>query len=174
MDSIDSPYFRFVIDRIQAWKSEKPSILSLGVNKALGPLNWAVRAIVPQRAIQAVLDGGDWLAQKTIRDSHVSTPDATLQDCDVAAGKARSWAIGYAVAEGTAAGAVGILSTPVDIPATIMLSLRTIRRIGACYGFAEGGEAERSFVMGILASAGASSVEERLAASLALREIQTI
>ncbi|MDR7074179.1 hypothetical protein J2X07_003174 [Fictibacillus barbaricus] len=62
--------------------------------------------------------------------------------------------------------------TVVDIPTTITFALRTIHKIGLCYGYECKTEDEKSFVLGILAASGANSVEEKTAAILALKSIQ--
>jgi hypothetical protein len=67
---------------------------------------------------------------------------------------------------------VGILSAPIDIPAVIMLSLRTVRRIGLCYGFTASDQIERQFVLGVLGSAGANSMKEKMAALYTLGSVQ--
>ena len=56
---------------------------------------------------------------------------------------------------------VGLLSLPVDIPALVTLALRTIRRVGACYGYEGDDEAEKMFVMSVLSAAGANTVKEK-------------
>jgi len=83
-----------------------------------------------------------------------------------------NWAIGIAAAEGTGTGIVGLLAMPIDIPFHITHALRTIHKIGVCYGFEADGENDDQFVFGILSSASASSVEEKVAALAPLRSIQ--
>jgi hypothetical protein len=140
--------------------------------------------VIPEAAIKAAIDGASRLGRSLaddadlLRDAGVSEIAALrageLTVCDRLAGGVHNWAIGMAAAEGTATGALGILSAPVDIPAIITLALRTIHKIGLCYGYASCTEEDETFVRGILAASGANSMEEKLAALTALNALRTV
>ncbi|WP_407697433.1 EcsC family protein [Skermanella rosea] len=80
--------------------------------------------------------------------------------------------MGYAVTEGSLAGAAGIYGIPVDVPAVITLSLRTIRSIGNAYGYDRKDDIEKKFVMSVLGAAGANTMAEKTAAVTTLRSLQ--
>lgn len=90
------------------------------------------------------------------------------------ADEVHDWAIGLAVVEGTATGAFGILGAPVDVLAIITIAMRTIHKIGVCYGYECETEADRQFVLGILAASGANSIEEKIAALTTLRALEVL
>jgi hypothetical protein len=57
-----------------------------------------------------------------------------LERLDVLADGVHNWAVGVAAAEGAATGALGLAGMVADIPVVITLALRTIHKIGLCYG----------------------------------------
>jgi EcsC protein family len=167
-----TPYEQSQIDQIRAWRHQAPGVIERASAVALSPVARLLSGLVPSPAIEALLQAADWMAVKTIP----TTPtfdDADLQQRDTAARQIRNWAIAYAGGEGAVAGAVGLVSLPVDLPAIITLSLRTIRRIGATYGYAATGEPERQFIYGVLSIASANSVRQKRAALDTLRGLET-
>ena len=85
-----------------------------------------------------------------------------LELSDWVAAKVHKWAITIATIEGAATGAGGIITLPVDIPFLITFSLKTIHKIGLCYGYDCDTNEERDFVFGILSLSGANTEEERV------------
>jgi hypothetical protein len=172
--AIDQPdYVADQIAQIQKWKTAEPGVVSATISAALQPVSWAFNKVVPPKAIEAILSGADWLSEQSIPTNQ---PDkrASLQDLDQDAKEVQNWAIAYAVGEGAIAGWLGFLSAPVDIPAIILLSLRTIRRVGLCYGYSGDSRQEREFVLGVLGCAGANTMEEKVAAMFALTSIHNM
>jgi hypothetical protein len=175
-----TPYERDQGEHIQSWSQEPPGIVERAAGVALAPLGWVFNRIIPPSAIEALLRASDWLADKTIgeaakqRDAATaSKPEARLEELDAETDRIRNWAIAYASGEGAVAGAVGLISLPIDIPAIVTLSLRTIRRIGLVYGYAAANEAEKKFIFSVLAVAGANSMPQKVAALDAMRDLET-
>ncbi|UEM05152.1 hypothetical protein JL101_006865 [Skermanella rosea] len=54
---------------IQAWKSQKPSIIDNAIGVAFTPVTWVVGRVVPTSAIEGALHASDWIAQQTIPSS---------------------------------------------------------------------------------------------------------
>jgi EcsC protein family len=167
-----TPYEQGQIDQIRAWHREPPGVIERASAVALSPVARLLTRLVPSAAIEALLRASDWMAAKTIPASQTSA-DGDLQQLDTEARAIRNWAIAYAGSEGAVAGAVGLMSLPVDLPAIITLSLRTIRRIGATYGYAASGEQERQFIYAVLSVASANSVQQKREALIALRGLET-
>jgi hypothetical protein len=166
-----TPYERAQIDKIEAWRQAPPGLLEHVAGIALSPLTRAIARVMPPRAIEALLLASDWLAEQTLRAANAPDYDAPLEALDDEAGRIRNWAVAYASGEGAIAGAAGLVSLPLDIPATVALSLRTIRRIGRNYGYDAAGEEERRFVHGVLAIASANSAGQKRLALDRLHEI---
>jgi uncharacterized protein (DUF697 family) len=175
-------YYQEQLRAISAWKNRLPSVIGKVVGAALAPLGWAISRVVPPSAIEGALRGADWLAQqllfeeRIIREAGVGSIEEfarlQLKELDALAASFHRWSVGYAVVEGGAAGAAGIAGIPADIPAVIALALRTVRGIGVCYGYVDKTEAERQFVLGVIAAAGANSIQEKTTALVILRNLQ--
>ncbi len=65
-----------------------------------------------------------------------------------------------------------LIGLAVDIPAIITLALRTIHKIGLCYGFEAISERDDHFVLDILSASGANSQAEKVVALGMLKQIQ--
>jgi uncharacterized protein (DUF697 family) len=168
-----TPYELSQIAQIQAWREEPPGLIERATAVALSPVSRMISALVPPTAIEALLRASDWMAEKTITTTAPTADDVDLVQLDADARAIRIWAVAYAGGEGAIAGAVGFLSLPVDLPAIVTLSLRTIRRIGATYGYAGTNEQERQFIYAVLSIASANSVPQKRAALEALRGLET-
>ncbi len=164
-------YEKEQIRAIERWKAEPPGVLAQAAGLVLAPLAWLGRVLIPAQAVETALATGHAIARDTSgsRDILARTGVERIgqlrgQDmplCDMAADSVQNRAVGAAAAEGAAAGALGFVATPFDIPATVVLALRTIRRIGLCYGFEDATEAEERFALAVLSAAGANSVEDK-------------
>ena len=81
-------------------------------------------------------------------------------------------ALTLATVEGAATGAGGVLTTLIDIPLLFVLSLRTILRIGHCYGYSLDHPHDQRFVLGVLIAATSGSLATRRKRLDQLREIE--
>jgi len=167
---------------IEAWKNTSPSIVGQALGYAFEPLAWVIHIVVPPSAIEGALKGADWLARQTLFEERVFREAGVnccedlkrlkLEELDALANSFHRWAVGYAVCEGGAAGTAGLPGIAFDIPAVVAMALRTVRGVGACYGFTSDTEAEREFVLGIIPAAGANSMVEKTSALLFLRQLE--
>ena len=161
-DSEMNEYEKNQYEMIKSWKNQEPSIVSLALSYISKPISYVVEKIIPPSAISGALSGSAWLADLTIPDVvHNQDSISSLESCDLEADSVHNFAIAYASVEGGAAGAAGMFGMPADIPLIITLSLRTIRRIGMCYGFNDKNEIERDFVLSVLSAAGSNSMAEK-------------
>lgn len=179
-----SAYEKRELESIRKWKAEEPGVVSKTFGIILEPAAWLVKKVVPEKAIQGAIDGANSLAEWLTdiedikRDGHVKSlqelKDGDLKVCDDLANGVHNWAIGIAVAEGGTTGLFGLPGMAADIPAIITLALRTIHKIGACYGFQCTNEIDKNYVLAILSASGANSIEEKsiaLATLVAVRNI---
>ncbi len=177
-------YERKQLDAIQRWKAEEPGVVNKAFGIAVEPLAWLVDQVVPEAAVRGALDftstAAKWLADTghIVRDADVRsieelrTKDLGLSD-NLANG-VHNWAIGIAVAEGGATGIWGILGAPIDIPAVLTIALRTIHKIGVCYGYECETDPDQKFILGVMSASGANTMNEKIAALSALRSIQVV
>ena len=177
-------YERTQFEGIDAWKKEEPGVVSQAFGLVNQPLAWLVQKVVPESAVRGAIDAASKLGQ-TLTDTSDVLRDGQVSDVSSLRGKdlalsdrladdVHNWAVGIAATEGAATGAFGILGAPVDVPAIITIAMRTIHKIGICYGYECTTEEDRHFVQGILAASGANSVEEKLAALTVLTTLRTV
>ena len=169
---------------IEIWKEESPGIVSQAFGVVTYPVKWLMEKIIPALAIKGLLDAANrTAAQLADKDDICRLADVeNIQDLrkkklklsDQLADNVHDWAVGVAALEGGATGFSGLPGLAVDIPAIITLALRTIYKIGLCYGYECKTEADKNFVLGILSASGANSLSEKLTALITLRNIEVI
>lgn len=169
------------VKAIEVWKNEEPGVVSQTVGTLLKPVSWLVEKVVPEKVIEGALNlsnsAAEFLTDKDdiLRDGQVSRIEElktkSLELSDELANSVHNWAIGIASAEGGATGATGLVGMAVDIPALITLCLRTIHKVGLCYGYECKSEIDQRFVFGILSVAGANSMKEKNISVLSLRQV---
>lgn len=169
---------------IRKWKAEEPSVLSQAFGVAMSPVTWLLNKIIPVAAIRGALDFSSWAAEAIadtkdiVRDAKVSTikdlRTLDLKISDELANSVHNWAIGIATAEGGATGATGPVGLIVDIPAIVTLALRTIQKVGACYGFEMTSKSDKEFVLSILSAASANDMQQKTLALMTLRSIEVM
>lgn len=142
----------------------KPPAISRMTRGLSKPLTQLTDHMIPPEAIEAALSSADWVASASIRRAAIGHDFKDLTACEEAVDDIRRWAIGYAATSGGAAGALGAAGLAIDIPTTITLALRSARLTGLAYGFGADTEAERIFILDILALAAANSMDEKSAA----------
>lgn len=148
-----------------------------------GAAGAVIRRAIPSGAIEGAINANVWLAEQWA-DEHSVLRDLGAQDfgdlgdydlerLDAAANRVQNWAIGYAGLAGGIAGAGGILIAAPAVAVLINISMRTIRRIGLCYGYQATDHLERRFMLQVLALAGDSGNQAaKLGAAELLREMQ--
>ena len=77
----------------------------------------------------------------------------SLEDCDRLAFETGVFSQVFATAEGAATGAGGVFTTLIDIPLLLIFALRTILKIGHCYGYPLDQHKDQRFVLGVLIAA---------------------
>ena len=175
-------YEKNELAEIEKWANEEPGVVGKTVGVLLEPLVWTAQKAIPQAAIEGALTATNKAAEMLsdtsdiIRDGKVDSIEdlrtKDLQLSDQLADTVHNWAIGVAMAEGAGTGVVGLPGLVADIPLLITWSLRTINKIGLCYGYESKTEADRRFVLGIMAAAGSNTMKEKAAAMALLRQIQ--
>lgn len=183
-DIVMTEYENEQLNEIKLWKEEKPTVVSQAIGMVVKPLAWAVNKIIPQKAIQGALIGADILAQAITdendikRDGKVSNISELrmkdLQLSDKLANEVHNWAIATLGTEGGVAGAFGIAGMAVDVPMVITFALRTIHKIGLCYGYKVVTQEDKQFVFSVMSIAGANTMHEKNIAIAYLKRLNVI
>lgn len=175
-------YEKNEFEKCKKWDDKPPNIVNRALAIALKPAIVLVQKLVPQKAIEgclvlanaagsALADTGDILRNGKV--SKISDlKNGKLEVCDNLANGVHKWALTFATAEGGATGFFGIAGMAVDIPSLITFSLRTIHKVGLCYGYESKSCDEEKFILGVLAAAGANNPSEKMAAIATMKSIQ--
>ena len=179
-----SDYEKKQIQNILAWRSEEPSVFAKTSGFLFKPLEFVMENVIPMSLVKSVLDGANFAAGfladegDIFRDGKVSKIEElqtkNLKLSDELANSVHNWAIGIAAAEGAATGATGAVGIAVDVPALLTLSLRTIHKIGLCYGYKADTLEEKNFVLRILSVVGSNNPQEKTTALIGLKLAQGI
>lgn len=172
------------VELIRLWEREEPGVVSKAVGAVTAPLAWLAQKAIPESALMGALDFSSTVAKHLsdhgdlLRDAKVATlaelHGLELERLDALADEVHNWAVGVAAAEGTVTGATGLLGMAADIPVVITLALRTIHKIGLCYGYSSDTEVSQQFVYAVLSASGANSVKEKVVSLALLRSLQVV
>ena len=97
-----------------------------------------------------------------------------LEECDRLAFRVSVESQTLATVEGAVTGAGGVLTTLIDLPLLFVLSLRTILKIGHCYGYPLDHGKDQQFVLGVLVAATSGSLEIKQRRLEQLRELEDL
>ncbi|MFI5454309.1 MAG: EcsC family protein [Isosphaerales bacterium] len=179
-----TPYESEQVERIAAWKSMPPHPFSELFKRIALPVAKAVERVLPDRvvrmAIEKAYDASEMLAgqadiklQAGVRDLR-DMLHKPLEECDGLADQVSAGSQAWATVQGAATGAGGVLTTLIDIPLLFVLSLRTIVKIGHCYGYPLEGTLERRLVLGLLITATAGTLETKHKRLEQLKELEDL
>lgn len=189
MENMRGAYEQQQINGIESWEAQPPSTMARTMGFLAAPLAWAARKMVPEEIMEktinaalnaaAAVSGSDDLLveAKKLGFEASSTRELAKAPLHVSDGVAENvivWAKGLAAAEGAVTGMTGLPGLAADIPALLVLAIRTIRRLGACYGFDTTDEAERSFILQTLRAGAANSIEDKQSAIAGAAEIRAV
>lgn len=180
-NSINQDYIHTQISEIKEWENREPSTTEKITDKIFTPITWTMQRIIPPKVIETAILGCNWMAEfltdenDIIRDGEVSDirelRNKDLMLSDNLANNVHNWAMGMALGEGGAAGALGFAGMAVDIPTIITLAYRTIHKIGLCYGYRCDTELDKQFIYGVMSAAGSNDQKEKYTALITLKQI---
>ncbi|MGQ0620522.1 MAG: EcsC family protein [Panacagrimonas sp.] len=168
------------LKQIRDWQEESPGWGTRLLAKPGGKIAGAVQALVPEDALRAALDGVNRVAEKLSDDRSIlkrakldsleALRTVELEVCDRLMRVEQRRAMALAGVGGAAFGVAGAAGMVADVPALIALALRTIHRVGLCYGEDLRKPQHRKLAIGVFALVSANSLEEKRTAVAALRD----
>lgn len=172
------------IHAINEWRMEKPTVINTALSYVMFPISIFIQAIIPESALRGAIDGtsaaaewlaveGDILRKGEVQDIYFLKRKSLLLS-DKLANEIHNWAIGIASAEGAGTGMLGIYGLALDIPFIMTFALRTIHKIGLCYGYKTKDEKNKQFVLALLSAAGANTANEKAEAVKILSAIDVM
>jgi len=167
------------IKAIERWKREEPGIVAEAFDFLTAPWTWVLMRLIPVGLLQGALDGANAVARKTAdtqdikRYGRVASIDElrtkSLYLSDQLANRVHSGAVAVGGAGGAALGATGVGGVALDVSSLITLSLRTIHKIGLCYGYTN---LNKQLVLGILSIASAANRKEKINSIARMHDIE--
>jgi EcsC protein family len=172
------------VEQIAAWKSKPPNAIGEMAKRITMPVARWVGKVIPEAPLRAAIEKGYDISlrladQEDIKRQVRVTDLAALRKkpldvCDRLAARVSFFANGLALAEGVATGAGGLLTTFIDVPLLFVLTLRTIMRIGHCYGYALDHRRDQAFVLGVYLTATSGTLHTKRRRLEELRELEEL
>jgi hypothetical protein len=169
---------------IAAWKAEHPDIWTETFRLIARPVAHLAERAIPDRLAREAIEAVYTVAERTALEEEIKAragvADLTelkhrpLEDCDRLATQVSDVARWIATVEGAATGGGGPVTCVLDVPILFGLALRTIIRIGHCYGYLLDKPTSRAFVLGVIAAALSGSRERKRKILTRLREIEEL
>lgn len=164
-----APHEAAQVREIATWKSMLPSRLSQAVDVVASPLTWVVGHVVPRSAVTRIVASMETVAAHADIPAEVARiagvagvsdlGNRSLQECDRLACMFSARAERLALVEGTIFSLGGPL---VHVPQQLIASLRSVTRIGHCYGYTLEQPQDRALVIAILEIAMLPDPAERI------------
>jgi hypothetical protein len=158
-----------IVREIAAWKSRPPNPFSELFDMIAMPLADLIEKVIPDNLVREAIAKSYNLSEVIAGQEDIKRQAGvrelgellkkSLEECDSLALRVSAGARAWATVEGAATGAGGALTTVIDIPLMFVLALRTILKIGHCYGYALDRAEDQHFVLGILIAASSSSLQ---------------
>lgn len=168
------------LEIIRQWQEASPGWGTRLLARPSGKIAGAVQAMVPVEALRAALESVNKLAEKLSDQGSIlkradlealsQLREVELELCDKLQKSEERRVMAMAGVGGAAFGIAGAAGLVADVPALIALALRTIHRVGMCYGEDLGQPGLRKLAIGVFALASANSLEEKQTAVAALRQ----
>ena len=170
-------------DEIAAWKAERPSLVMAAFRELSRPVSRLAARAVPQGTIRALVSKAEAMSEKFGGPAEIARRagvhdirelrDRTLEECDRLAATISTPAQRQAMIEGAIAGLGGVVTETLNIPVLLTAALRSIYRIGYCYGYPLDTEIDRLFVLAILELSTADEPARRQALFQQLKNLET-
>lgn len=164
---------------IRDWQAQPPGPATRWFGRAAGPASRAVQRAVPESVLRGALQSAQRMAARgdgeaaLLARAGVADLDSLRQKplavCDRLAGRIQRRGLLLGGVGGAAFGVAGKAGLVLDVPSILVLALRSIHRVGLCYGERCLQRSDDRLVLSIFAVASANSVEEKAQALLALR-----
>ena len=158
--SLLTPYEVKQVALIAAWKARQPGLLRRTVETLKWPVARVFEKLVPADRARTIFArvhrAADWgqgrdVVQRALGIDHVKELyDGPLERCDGLVKKVADISREIITSESLLANAGGVATELLELPAEIMLALRTVHRVAACYGYPLDHPQDETLVMAII------------------------
>ena len=180
--SVLNEYEAAQVREIAAWKSEPPHPISELFRKTSLPVTRAIERMIPDAVMRAAVEKAIDLAKKEAGfddvkrlagvDEITRMQEKSLEECDGIARQLVTLSRRVSMVDGAVTGSGGGLTTLVDVPLLFLLSLRTILKVGHCYGYPLNQPRDTQFILGVLLTSSSGSLETRRVRLDQLKEVE--
>src|SRR5271165_5308605 len=167
---------------IAAWKARQPGLLRRTIETLKWPLARVFEKLVPadkaRTMFARVHQAADWehgrdMVQRALGIDHVKEfYDGPLERCDGLVKKVADISREIITSESLLANVGGEVTELLELPAEIMLALRTVHRVAACYGYPLDHPQDEALVMAIIGLSLLNDPADRLSASRSIRGLE--
>jgi hypothetical protein len=174
-----TPYEQKVLKELRDWQAEPPGWGARLMAKPGSKVAEAGKVVVPASALRAALKGADRLGRRFADDRSILVRAGVadlqalralpLESLDGLSRTVTRRALAQGGATGALFGIAGAAGLVADVPTLLTLAMRTIHRVGLCYGEKPAAGDERRLALGVFALVSANSAEEKALAVGALR-----
>jgi len=177
-----TPYETEQITRIAAWKARRPGLLARTVETLKWPIDLFFEKLIPPRQARAMFErvhrAADWKQgrdriQNALGIGHVSELfPGPLERCDALVKKVEDISREIITSESLLANVGGEATELLSLPAEIMLALRTVHRVGGCYGYDLQCSRDETLILAIIGLSLLHEPDERQKARRLIRELE--
>jgi EcsC family protein len=172
------------VKQIAVWKSQPTNAFAEMFRRITSPGVKLVERVLPDATVRAAITQSFKIAEKLADKEDVRRRAGVknmrdlrrkqLEECDQLAIQTGAFSQILATAQGTTIEVGGVLTMLVDIPLLFILSLRTILKIGHCFGYSLDQRRNQHFIIGALIAAISGTLETRMKRLDKLHEIQDL
>ncbi|MBV8488454.1 MAG: EcsC family protein [Planctomycetaceae bacterium] len=176
------PYEADQVAQIAAWKARKPRFLGRTLDTLRWPIDRLFERLVPSSRAYAMLkrvhQAADWSHGRDVIQQALGIENLAelragpLERCDGLVKKVRNISREMITSESLLANAGGLATELLQLPAEIMLALRTVHRVAACYGYTIDLDQDETLVMAIIGMSLLDEPQERQRARHLIRELE--
>ena len=177
-----TPYEREQVARIAAWKARKPGLIRRTVETLKWPFDRLFERLVPASEARAMLErvhrAADWergrhLISRALGIDHIQDlKNGPLERCDGLVKKLEDLDREIITTESLLANVGGVATELLELPAEIMLALRAVHDVAACYGYQLDCPGDETLVLAVIALSLLDDPAERLKAPRLIRELE--
>ena len=183
MDTTElTPYEAIQVKQIAEWKGRKPGILSRTIETLRSPLGWLFEKAIPageaRKLFARMNQAANWEVGHDVIESALGIDqiedlrDGPLERCDGLVRKVEDLTREVVTSESLLANVGGLATELLEIPEEVLLALRSVHRIAACYGYKLDGPRDQALILAIIGLSLVDEPEDRLRAWAQIRFLE--
>jgi hypothetical protein len=177
-----TPYEADQVAKIAVWKARTPGLLRRTVETLKAPLDHlferALPAVEARKLLTRLHNAADWkhgrdqIQHALGIDDLAALRNGTLERCDGLMKKVKDLSREIITSESLLANVGGIATELLELPAELMLALRSVHRVAACYGYELRLQEDETLVLAIMGLSLLDTPDDRVRAMALIRELE--